>query len=96
MDATGLWSDEFYTVGKSFQPSYRFLNDPASLEEGRLLLPGHHHRYGALLPSSFQRGESLGRGALAGDAEFFLSELPQSHCRDTPPAAAGLGRPSSG
>ena len=25
IDATGLWSDELYTVGKSFQPSYEVL-----------------------------------------------------------------------
>lgn len=25
IDSTGLWSDELYTIGKSFQPSYEAL-----------------------------------------------------------------------
>ena len=52
MDATGLWSDELYTVGKSFQPSYAALLAMLRLDTHPPLYYSLVWIWGQLLPAS--------------------------------------------
>ena len=52
LDATGLWSDELYTVGKSFQPSYAALLAMLRLDTHPPLYYSLVWLWGQLLPAS--------------------------------------------
>ncbi len=52
VDATGLWSDELYTVGKSFQPSYAALLAMLRLDTHPPLYYSLVWLWGQLLPAS--------------------------------------------
>ena len=52
IDATGLWSDELYTVGKSFQPSYEVLLAMLRLDTHPPLYYSLVWLWGQLLPAS--------------------------------------------
>jgi hypothetical protein len=52
MDATGLWSDELYTVGKSFQPSYEALLAMLRIDTHPPLYYSLVWIWGQLLPAS--------------------------------------------
>ena len=52
IDATGLWSDELYTVGKSFQPSYAALLAMLRLDTHPPLYYSLVWIWGQLLPAS--------------------------------------------
>lgn len=52
MDATGLWSDELYTVGKSFQPSYAALLAMLRLDTHPPFYYSFVWIWGQLLPAS--------------------------------------------
>ena len=52
IDATGLWSDELYTVGKSFQPSYAALLAMLRLDTHPPLYYSLVWLWGQLLPAS--------------------------------------------
>ena len=52
IDATGLWSDELYTVGKSFQPSYAALLEMLRLDTHPPLYYSLVWIWGQLLPAS--------------------------------------------
>ena len=83
IDATGLWSDELYTVGKSFQPSYEVLLAMLRLDTHPPLYYSLVWLWGQLLPASaitlrllswlvYLGGDSdHGSGWCSGQEEFF-------------------------
>ena len=96
IDATGLWSDELYAVGKSFQPSYEVLLAMLRLDTHPLLYYSLVWLWGQLLPASaitlrllswlvYLGGDSdHGSGWCPGQEEFFglASAGGRSRCAD--------------
>ena len=95
IDATGLWSDELYTVGKSFQPSYAALLAMLRLDTHPPLYYSLVWIWGQLLPASavtlrlFSWLAYLAGGLLiTAQAGALASQLPLARPRLAVAAAA--------